>query len=87
MPPQNPQKDTLGTQIGPRKVIFGHFIDFGHFPIEIPTEVGKKYLHGKERSQSKNKNSFEICEQNATTWQHAKFKILNFVKIRITLPY
>ena len=50
IPPQNPQKDTLGTQIGPRKVIFGHFIDFGHFPIEIPTEVGKKYLHGKERS-------------------------------------
>ena len=25
--PQNPQKDALGTQIGPRKVIFGHFID------------------------------------------------------------
>ena len=29
--PQNPQKDTLGTQIGPRKVIFGHFIDFEYF--------------------------------------------------------
>ena len=46
----SPQKDTLGTQIGPRKVIFGHFIDFGHFPIEIPIEVEKKYLHGKEMS-------------------------------------
>ena len=48
--PQNPQKDTLETQIGPRKVIFGHFIDFGHFPIEIPIEVEKNYLHGKESS-------------------------------------
>ena len=46
----NPQKGTLGTQIGPRKVIFSHFIDFGHFPIEIPIEVEKNYLHGKERS-------------------------------------
>ena len=26
--PQNPQIDTLGTQIGPRKVTFGHFLDF-----------------------------------------------------------
>ena len=26
--PQNPQKDTSGTQIGPRKVIFGHFAFF-----------------------------------------------------------
>ena len=48
--PQNPQKDTLETQIGPQKVIFGHFIDFGHFPIEIPIVVEKNYHHGKERS-------------------------------------
>ena len=26
---------------GPRKVILGHFNDFGHFPIEIPIEVKK----------------------------------------------
>ena len=44
-------------------MILGHFIGFGHFPIEIPIEVEKNYLHGKEMSQSKNKNSFEICEQ------------------------
>ena len=25
-----------------RKVIFGQFIDFGHFPIEIPIEAKKK---------------------------------------------
>ena len=66
------------SQIKPWKVIFGHFIDFGHFPIEIPIAVGKNYLHGKERSQSKNKNSSEICEQSRSTWQHAQFKMSNF---------
>ena len=25
--------------LDPGKVIFGHFIDFGHFPIEIPIEA------------------------------------------------
>ena len=29
--PQNLQKDTSGTQIGPRKVIFGHFAFFWYF--------------------------------------------------------
>ena len=29
--PQNPQKDTSGTKIGPRKVIFGHLINFAYF--------------------------------------------------------
>ena len=53
-----------------------------HFSIKIPIKVKKNYIHGKERSKSKNKNSSEISEQNATTWKHAKFKILNFVKIR-----
>ena len=41
--PQNPQKDTLGTQIGPQKVIFSHFFYFVHFPIEIPIVVEKSY--------------------------------------------
>ena len=27
--------------LDPGKVIFGHFIDFGHFPIEIPIEAEK----------------------------------------------
>ena len=27
-----------------------HFIDFGHFPIEIPIEAEINYHHGKERS-------------------------------------
>ena len=65
--PQNPQKDTLGTQIGPRKVIFGHFIDFGHFPIEIPIEAEKFYGQQKEGSYIKNKNCFENRRPNGTT--------------------
>ena len=39
------------------------------------------------RDASASKNRFENCEQNATTWQQAKFNILNFFKIRITLVY
>ena len=35
---------------GPRKVILGHFNDFGHFPIEIPIEVKKNYGQRKEWS-------------------------------------
>ena len=31
--------NTLGTILDPGKVIFGHFIDFGHFAIEIPIEA------------------------------------------------
>ena len=31
--PQNPQKATSGTQIGPQKVIFGHFAFFEHFSV------------------------------------------------------
>ena len=36
-----PHLATLGTILDPGKVIFGHFIDFGHFPIEIPIEAEK----------------------------------------------
>ena len=62
----------MGTILDPGKVIFGHFIYFGHFPIEIPIEAEKKYPHGKERSQSKNKNSFETSEPSGKTWEYAK---------------
>ena len=34
--PQNPQKDTLGTRIGPWKVIFGHFVFFWYFYLIFP---------------------------------------------------
>ena len=83
--PQNPQVSTLGTQIRPRKVIFGNFIDFGHFSIEIPIEVQKNYGQRKEWSYSKNKKCSEICEQNGTTWNHVEVEISTFIKIRITL--
>ena len=48
-------------------------------------EKKKKYLHGKEWSYSKNKNSSENCMKNCTTWEHAKVQILNLIKIRIPL--
>ena len=62
----------MGTILDPGKVIFGNFIYFGQFPIEIPIEAEKKYPHWKERSQSKNKNSFETSEPSGKTWEHAK---------------
>ena len=34
--PQNPQKDTSGTKIRPRKVIFGHLINFAYFWVIFP---------------------------------------------------
>ena len=41
--PQNPQKYTSEPKIGPRKVIFGPFIDFEYFTIEIPIDAEKNY--------------------------------------------
>ena len=58
----------------PGKAIFGHFIDFGHFPIEIPIEAEKFYGKWKEGSYIKNKNSFEISEQNGTTCRYVQVK-------------
>ena len=34
--PHDPQKATSGTKIGPRKVIFGHFINFAYFWVIFP---------------------------------------------------
>ena len=67
-------------------MIFGHFIYFGHFPIEIPIEAKKIYGQQKEESYIKNKSCFENQRPNGTTWNHVEIKIPNFVKIRITLP-
>ena len=64
-------------------MIFGHFIDFGHFPIEIPIEAEKFYGQQKEGTYIKNKNCFENRRPNGTIWNHVEIKIPNFVKIRI----
>ena len=48
--------DTLRAILDPGKAIFGHFIDFGHFPIEIPIE--KFYGKWKEVSYSNTKKLF-----------------------------
>ena len=58
----------------PGMAIFGHFIDFGHFPIEIPIEAEKFYGKWKEGSYIKNKNSFEISEQNGTACRYFQVK-------------
>ena len=47
----------------PGEVIFGHFIAFGHFPIEIPIEAEKFYGQQKERSYIKNKTVLKIGDQ------------------------
>ena len=44
---------------------------FRTFPSHEGNYFLKKYLHGKERSWSKNKNSSEISEQMGTIWHHA----------------
>ena len=69
IPPLKPILDTLGTNLDPGKVIFGHFIDFGHFPIEIPIEAKKNYGQQKEGSYIKNKNCFENRRPNGTTFK------------------
>ena len=66
-------------------MIYGHFIDFGHFSIEIPIEAEKSYGQQKEGLYIKNKNCFENQRPNGTIWNHVEIKIPNFVKIRITL--
>ena len=44
-------------------MIFGHFIDFGHFPIEIPIEAEKFYGQQKEGSYIKTKTVLKIRDQ------------------------
>ena len=60
-------------------MIFGHFIHFGHFTIEIPIEAEKSTDMGR-RGQEQNKNSFETSEPSGKTWEHAKLDILKKVK-------
>ena len=45
------------------------------------------YYHWNEASESENENSSETSEQNETTCRYAHCEILNFTKIRITLPF
>ena len=66
-------------------MIFGHFIYFGHFPIEIPIEAKKIYQHGKELSYRENKMCSESSEAAGTTWEHAQLEFQKFLKIRIPL--
>ena len=66
-------------------MIFGHFIYFGHVPIEIPIEAEKIYHHGKELSYRENKMCSETSKAVGTIWEHEQKEFQNFLKIRITL--
>ena len=72
----HPQKDTLGTQIGPCKMIFGHFIDFGHFVIEIPIEVKKNTNMGRKGPRAKTKTALKSVSkmQQLCSMQNLKLK-------------
>ena len=50
----------METTFDPGKVIFGHFIDFGHFPIEIPIEAEIFLGRAFQLGWNENKNCFEI---------------------------
>ena len=55
--------DTLGAILDPGKAIFGHFIDFGHFPIEIPIEAEKTTDSRRKGRTSKTKTVLKIVDQ------------------------
>ena len=78
LPPLKPPFRHIGDHFGPGKVIFGHFIYFGHFPIEIPIEAEKIYHHGKELSYRENKICSETSEAMRRTWEHAQSDLKNF---------
>ena len=44
-------------------MIFGHFIDFGHFPIEIPIEAEKITDSRRKGRTSKTKTVLKIGDQ------------------------
>ena len=60
-----PHLDTLGTILDPGKVIFDHFIYFGHFPIEIPIEAEKSTYMGKKGCRAKTKTVLKPVNQVA----------------------
>ena len=61
-------------------MIFVHFIDFSHFPIEIPIDAEKSTHMGRKGRSEKTKTVLKPVNQVAKTWEHAKSNILNFVK-------
>ena len=61
-------------------MIFGHFIVFGHFPIEIPIEPERRTHMERKGRRAKTKNDSGTSEPSSKTWEHAKFNILNFSK-------
>ena len=46
-------------------MIFGHFFYFGHFPIEIPIEAGKKTHMGRKGRRAKTKTVLKTLREVA----------------------
>ena len=55
----------MGIILDPGKVIFGHFIYFGHFPIEIPIEAEKSTDMGRKGHRVKTKTVLKPVNQVA----------------------
>ena len=64
VPPKTPKMGHLG--------VFLTILGLPKKELQVTIEAEKKYPHGKERSQSKNKNSFENLEASGKTKEHAK---------------
>ena len=58
---------------------FGHFIDFGHFPIEIPIEVEKMLGRAFQTCNLKNKNCSELLLANGMGLDRAPFNFLTLI--------
>ena len=60
-------------------MIFGHFIDFGHFPIEIPIEVEKMLGRAFQTCNLKNKNCSELLLTKGMGLDRAPFNFLTLI--------
>merc|ERR1711963_175912 len=58
---QNPHLDTLGTFFGPRKVFFGHFVNFAYFWLVLECKNAKRpILEMKMASNQRKQTGFKI---------------------------
>ena len=63
----------------PSKSDFGHFIDFGLFPIEIPIEVGKMLGRAFQTCNLKNKNCSELLLTKGMGLDRAPFSFFTLI--------
>ena len=59
-------------------MIFGHFYDFGHFPIEIPIEAEKSTHMGRKGRRAKTKTVLKPVNQVAKLGNMQNLMFLTF---------